>query len=48
MARAAIVGAMQQELHALLEAMPDEAPRRRAGREFWAGHLNGCDVVVVL
>jgi adenosylhomocysteine nucleosidase len=48
MPRVAIVGAMQQELHALLQAMPDEAPRRRAGREFWVGHLDGCDVVVVL
>ena len=39
---------MQQELGALLAAMPDEAPVVLAGREFWLGHLDGQDVVVVL
>ncbi|MET0335470.1 MAG: 5'-methylthioadenosine/adenosylhomocysteine nucleosidase [Rhizobacter sp.] len=48
MNRIAIVGAMHEELRALLDAMPDEQPVRRAGREFWVGHLDGHDVVVVL
>jgi adenosylhomocysteine nucleosidase len=46
--RIAIAAAMQQELGALLAAMPDEAPVVLAGREFWLGHLDGQDVVVVL
>lgn len=46
--RIAIVGAMQQELRSLLAHMPDQTPVLRAGREFWAGHLEGCEVVVVL
>jgi adenosylhomocysteine nucleosidase len=48
MSRIAIVAAMHEELSALLEAMPDEAPVRRAGREFWVGHLEGHEVVAVL
>ena len=48
MSRIAIVAAMRPELSALLEAMPDEAPRVRAGREFWVGHLDGHEVVAVL
>jgi adenosylhomocysteine nucleosidase len=48
MKRIAIVGAMHEELRALLDAMPDERPVVRAGREFWVGHLDGHDVVVVL
>ena len=48
MGRIAIVAAMREELSALLEAMPDEAPVRRAGREFWIGHLDGHEVVAVL
>ncbi|WP_295531809.1 5'-methylthioadenosine/adenosylhomocysteine nucleosidase [uncultured Pseudacidovorax sp.] len=44
----AIVGAMQEELAAVLAAMPDEQPERIAGREFWRGHLEGRPVVVVL
>lgn len=48
MSRLGIVGAMHDELRALLEAMPDETPVRRAGREFWVGHLDGQEVVVVL
>jgi len=48
MSRIAIVGAMHQELRALLDHMPDESPVQRAGREFWLGHLDGHEVVVVL
>jgi adenosylhomocysteine nucleosidase len=48
MSRIAIVAAMREELSALLEAMPDEQPVRRARREFWCGHLEGHDVVAVL
>jgi adenosylhomocysteine nucleosidase len=48
MGRIAIVSAMHQELAALLDAMPDEAPRMRAGRKFWIGHLDGHEVVAVL
>jgi adenosylhomocysteine nucleosidase len=48
MSRIAIVAAMHEELSALLAAMPDEAPVRRGGREFWVGHLDGHDVVAVL
>lgn len=48
MSRIAIVGAMHQELRTLLDHMPDEAPVLRAGREFWVGHLEGREVVVVL
>ena len=44
----AIVGAMHDELAALLAAMPDELPVRAAGRDFWLGHLEGQPVVVVL
>jgi adenosylhomocysteine nucleosidase len=46
--RIAIVAAMHEELQALLEHMPDEAPVRCAGREFWVGHLEGREVVAVL
>ena len=48
MRRIAIVSAMHQELAALLASMPDEAPRLRAGRKFWIGHLDGHEVVAVL
>ncbi|MEO6895210.1 MAG: 5'-methylthioadenosine/adenosylhomocysteine nucleosidase, partial [Caldimonas sp.] len=48
MTRIAIAAALQQELGALLAAMPDEQPVRLAGREFWVGHLDGHDVVVAL
>jgi len=44
----AIVSAMHQELAAVLALMPDEHKRVAAGREFWAGHLHGREVVVVL
>jgi adenosylhomocysteine nucleosidase len=46
--RIAIAAAMQEELGALLAAMPDERPVLLAGRQFWLGHLDGQDVVVVL
>lgn len=48
MSRIAIAAALQEELGALLAAMPDERPVRLAGREFWVGHLDGQDVVVAL
>ena len=44
----AIVAAMQEELGALLAAMPDEQRVRIADRDFWAGHLQGQPVVAVL
>lgn len=44
----AIVAAMQEELGALLAAMPDERRVRVAGRDFWVGHLQGQSVVAVL
>ena len=48
MTKTAIVSAMQQELGAVLALMPDESKVMVAGREFWAGHLHGHDVVAVL
>jgi adenosylhomocysteine nucleosidase len=44
----AIVAAMQEELGALLAAMPDEQRVRIAGRDFWVGHLQGQPIVAVL
>ena len=44
----AIVAAMQEELQAVLELMPDETRQVAAGREFFVGHLHGHEVVVVL
>jgi adenosylhomocysteine nucleosidase len=46
--RTAIVSAMHEELSAVLALMPDERKQQVAGRDFWAGHLHGQDVVVVL
>jgi adenosylhomocysteine nucleosidase len=46
--RIAIAAAMQEELGALLEAMPDEKRVVLGGREFWLGRLEGREVVVVL
>ena len=43
-----IVGAMQQELAAVLAMMPDERRQRVAGRDFWVGHWHGHPVVAVL
>jgi adenosylhomocysteine nucleosidase len=42
------MAAMPQELQALLDLMPDETMERRAGREFWVGHLHGREIVAVL
>ena len=39
---------MHQEISLLLQAMPDEQRSRVAGRDFWQGHLEGREVVVVL
>lgn len=44
----AIVSALHDELSQLLALMPDEHKQTRAGREFWLGHLQGHDVVLVL
>ena len=44
----AILSAMPEELSAVLALMPDEQPKKVAGREFWCGHLQGHDVVAVL
>jgi adenosylhomocysteine nucleosidase len=44
----AIISAMHEELSAVLALMPDERKQVVAGREFWLGHLNGHEVVVVL
>ena len=39
---------MQEELSSVLALMPDERKQRVAGRDFWAGHLHGHDVIAVL
>jgi adenosylhomocysteine nucleosidase len=44
----AIVAAMQEELQAVLDLMPDETRQVAAGRDFYVGHLHGREVVVVL
>ena len=46
--RTGIVGAMHQELAAVLAALPDERRQRVAARDFWLGHWHGHEVVVVL
>jgi adenosylhomocysteine nucleosidase len=46
--KTAIVSAMQEELSSVLALMPDEHKQEVAGRDFWAGHLHGQDVVAVL
>lgn len=48
MPRTAIVSAMHEELAAVLARMPDEQKQAHAGRDFWAGHLHGKEVVAVL
>jgi len=48
MSRTAIVGAMQEELAALIACMSDVTPTERAGRQFWFGHLEGREVVLGL
>ena len=44
----AIVGAMHEELSAVLALMPDEQQTIVGRRIFWRGHLHGHDVVAVL
>ena len=44
----AIVGALHEELGAVLGLMPDEQQQTIGGRSFWRGHLHGHDVVAVL
>ena len=46
--RMAVVGAMQEELAAVLASMPDAHCETVAGRQFWLGHFEGHDVVAVL
>lgn len=46
--RIALIGAMQEELSAVLALMPDASCETVAGRQFWQGHLNGHAVVAVL
>ncbi|MEY3427113.1 MAG: 5-methylthioadenosine/S-adenosylhomocysteine nucleosidase [Pseudomonadota bacterium] len=46
--RIALIGAMQEELSAVLALMPDANCETVAGRQFWQGHLNGHAVVAVL
>ena len=46
--RTGIVGAMRQELAAVLERLPDERRQCVGGRDFWAGHWHGHEVVAVL
>ncbi|WP_157271404.1 5'-methylthioadenosine/adenosylhomocysteine nucleosidase [Azohydromonas aeria] len=47
MSRLAIVSAMDQELRGLQAELPDAQCIKRAGREFWVGHLHGQEVVLV-
>ena len=46
--RIALIGAMQEELSAVLTLMQDASCKTVAGRQFWQGHLNGHAVVAVL
>jgi len=46
--RTAIVSALHDELASVLQLMPDEHRQVLGGREFWAGHLHGQEVVAVL
>ena len=46
--RMALIGAMQEELSAVLALMPDASCETVAGRQFWRGHMNGHAVVAVL
>ena len=46
--RIALVGAMHEELSAVLALMQDASCHHVAGREFWVGHLQGHRVVAVL
>lgn len=46
--RTGIVSALHEELAAVLERLPDEQRQRAAGRDFWAGHWHGTELVAVL
>ena len=46
--RMALIGAMQEELSAVLALMQDARSETVAGRQFWLGRLNGHAVVAVL
>jgi adenosylhomocysteine nucleosidase len=46
--RIALVGAMQEELSAVLACMQDTQCQTIAGRQFWRGHFQGHEVVAVL
>ncbi len=46
--RIALVGAMQEELSAVLECMQHAHCQSIAGRQFWSGHFHGREVVAVL
>jgi len=46
--RIALIGAMQEELSAVLACMPEAHCESIAGRQFWVGHFQGHDVVAVL
>ena len=47
MTRLAIVGAMHEEIAALLPCLVDVRTERRAGRDFHLGRLDGRDVILV-
>jgi adenosylhomocysteine nucleosidase len=47
MTRLAIVGAMHEEITALLPCLSDTRVERRAGRDFHLGRLDGHDVILV-
>ena len=47
MKKLGIIGAMEQEIETLLEAMEEKAEAVHAGSTFYAGKLEGLDVVVV-
>ena len=47
-ARIGLVGALHQELAAVLARLPDEQRQRVGGRDFWLGHWHGHEVVAVL
>lgn len=46
--RIGLMAAMAEELQTLIDTMPDAERVRCAGRDFWIGHLQGREVVVVL
>ena len=42
-----IIGAMEEEVSQLIEAMEQKEKVTRAGMDFYCGNLNGKDVVIV-